>query len=78
LGITDYGFSEYAGVYLPEYDSLFKTVALEIVNNNRTTNEEIAESINCPLAIVDYVISELESRNYVRVNCQLHLADSSS
>ncbi len=42
LWVTDYGFDSYARTYLPEYDSLFKSVALQIVNHEIRSSEEIA------------------------------------
>ena len=65
LRVTVYGFGSYARTYLPEYDSLFKSVALQIVNHERRSSEEIAQALDQPHAVVDYILNELRARGYI-------------
>ncbi len=63
---TDYGFDSYARTYLPEYDSLFKSVALQIVNHERRSSEEIAQALDQPRAVIEYILNELRARDYIK------------
>jgi hypothetical protein len=48
FSLTDYGFGEYARTDLPDYNELFRSVALQIVNHNRQNADDIAESLVAP------------------------------
>jgi hypothetical protein len=66
LRITDYGLDQYARMYLPEYENIIKSVALEIANHSRQTGEQIAKSLEQPRLIVDHILRELRSRRYIK------------
>jgi hypothetical protein len=63
--VTDFGFEQYARAYLPNYDSLTRDVALQILNHNKQSSEDTAEALEQPRAVVEHIIAEFEHRNYV-------------
>jgi hypothetical protein len=67
FSITLYGFDQYARIYLENYDSIVRSVALEIVNNNAHDSETIARSLNQPHVVVVNIIELLGSRGLIRV-----------
>jgi hypothetical protein len=66
LTVTDYGFDQYARTYLPEYESLFRAVALEIVNYNRQTGDDVADALGRPPIIVEHIVRELDRMGYIK------------
>jgi hypothetical protein len=66
LTVTDYGFDQYVRTYLPEYESLFRAVALEIVNHNRQTGDDIADALGRPPIIVEHIVRELDRMGYIK------------
>jgi len=62
---TNYGFGEYARKYLPDYDSIFRSVALDIVNHQRNDSRQIVKALGLPAVIVEHVLNELHGRRYI-------------
>lgn len=65
--VTDFGFQEYGKACLPDYDLLFRYVALQIVNHKKQGSEEIAEALAQPQIIVEHIITKFANQNYVKV-----------
>jgi hypothetical protein len=64
--VTDYGFDKYARAYLPDYEQLFRAVALQIVNHDKTNSQDVAETLEQPPVVVEHIFAELESKNYIK------------
>lgn len=67
LAVTDFGFDEYGHAYIPDYDFVIRSVALQIANHDLHTSDEIAEALDRPLAVVEHVIGLFEIKGYVRI-----------
>lgn len=67
LRVTGWGFEEYARNFLPNYDDIYKSVALEIVNRDAKDAKTIAKAIEQPEIVVDHVVRELKSRGLLKV-----------
>lgn len=68
FSITVCGFEEYARVYIKDYDSILKSVALQIVNLNKTDNKSISSSLNQPQMLVDHILDVLENNHLIKVS----------
>jgi hypothetical protein len=62
---TNYGFGEYARTYMPDYDSAFRTVALDLVNNDRNDSRHVVQTLGMPAVLVEHVLNEFETRGYI-------------
>ena len=67
LTITDYGFDEYAHTYIPEYDSLIRSVGLQILNHDMHDSADIANALDQPLAIVERIFGLFETGGYITI-----------
>lgn len=67
LTITDLGFDEYGHTYIPEYDSLIRSVGLQILNHDMRDSAEIAEALDRPLAIIERIFGLFEMRGYITI-----------
>lgn len=65
LRVTDWGFDEYARTFLPGYNSLKRSVGLEIVNHDAQRSDEIAQSIDSPQVIVEHILAQFEARGWI-------------
>ncbi len=65
LRVTDYGFSEYARVYIPDYDSVFRSVALQLVNHDRNNSRDIVEVLDRPAVLIEHVLNVLANRGHI-------------
>jgi hypothetical protein len=66
FNVSTYGFDEYARVYIKDYDSIAKSVALQIVNYDNDSNEKISEALNQPQMVVDNILNLLMNRNLIK------------
>lgn len=66
--ITIFGFEQYARVYIRNYNSILKSVAFQIVNNNKMDNKPISSVLNQPQMIVDHILSVLEQKRWITVS----------
>lgn len=67
MEVTNRGFKEYARSYIPNYDDIYRAVALEIVNRDANDVETIAKAIEQPAVVVEHVLNELDSRHLLKV-----------
>ena len=67
MEVTNRGFKEYAQSYIPNYDDIYRAVALEIVNRDANDVETIAKAIEQPAVVVEHVLNELDSRHLLKV-----------
>jgi hypothetical protein len=63
--VADHAFDEYGRAYLPGYDQLVRSVALEIVNSERRNGDEIATAIDSPLVLVERILVWFEILGYI-------------
>lgn len=66
--ITVYGFEEYARTYIKDYDSIIRSVALQIINSGRTDNESILAVLDQPMMIINHVLEFLDSQGYFELH----------
>lgn len=67
--VTEYGFEEYAREHL-NYDSLYASVAFEIVNNldERTVdNKTIAATLDQPRVVIDFILKRMASEGNIEI-----------
>lgn len=67
LTLTDYGFDEYGHTYIPEYDSLIRSVGLQILNHDMHDSADIAKALDQPLAIIERIFSLFDLNGYVTI-----------
>ncbi len=65
LRVTDYGFGEYARVHIPDYDSVFRSVALQLVNHGKNNSRKILEALDQPAVLVEHCLNVLADRGYI-------------
>ena len=63
--VTDYGFGEYARVHIPDYESVFKSVALQLVNQHKNNSRKIVEALDQPAVLVEHLLNVLANRGYI-------------
>ena len=65
--VTNFGFDQYARVYLDDYDSVFDAVAYQVVNNEKSNSLTIAANLSQPIMIINHILNVLESNGLVRL-----------
>jgi hypothetical protein len=68
MQLTESGFDEYARMYLPNYDSIVRSVALKIINYNLHRRDQIAASLGESEVVVDHVLRQLQRRGYLKAH----------
>lgn len=68
LTVTDLGFDKYARTFLPGYDTLIRSVGLEIVNHGEQRSRAIAQSLDSSQVVVEHILALFESRGWVVVH----------
>lgn len=66
--VTTYGFETYAQAYLPEYKSIVQGVMTLIVSKDISGNHALAESLNQPIILIDYILELLEEKNLLQLS----------
>jgi len=66
--LTDFGFQQFAEAYVPDYNETVARIAALLVNENVCQNEELASRIQRPVGFVDFVLSLMESNDYIKVS----------
>ncbi len=66
--VTDYGFREYLQHFVPDFESMHGRICFAILNEGLTENRPMAETLAIPLAIVDHVLDDLNTRDLVEVS----------
>lgn len=64
--ITTIGFSEYAKVFLKDYNDMIESVSFELINKNPEDNFSIQKSVKFPIIFVDHIIDLLTNRRLIR------------
>lgn len=65
--ISNYGFEQYAQVYIERYDDAMRDIIAAIVNNGLEDSKSISELLNQPHMLVTHVLDLLESNGLIRV-----------
>jgi hypothetical protein len=64
----NFGFDQYARVYILDYDSIIKSVALQIINHNQSDSIEISSALQQPLMVVNHIVEVFEHQGWIGVN----------
>jgi hypothetical protein len=64
--IMPLGFDDFARLYIEDYDSIVKSVALRIVNFNEFNNIIITESLNIPRMLTDHILEMMTMKGYIK------------
>jgi DNA-binding MarR family transcriptional regulator len=67
FSVTAYGFESFAHVFMKDFDDLVNHTLTAILNQDLSTNHEIAKHINVSRVVTDYVLDILESRGYIQL-----------
>lgn len=67
LTLTDIGFDEYGRIYIPEYESLVRSVGFEIVNGEERQSNAMAENLGISSVILEHILGLLESWGYIEL-----------
>jgi hypothetical protein len=67
LNITLYGFEQYAKVYVPQYSSIVKTVASQIVNHDGGSEDSVSEQLDQPLMLIRHILKALANRRLIQI-----------
>ncbi len=65
--ITVYGFEKYAHAYIEGYNSIFQSVAFQIVNHDKKNNKSISMALNQPQMIVNHILDVLQISGKIKV-----------
>ncbi len=65
LMVTDDGFGEYARVHIPDYESVFRSVALQLVNHGKNNSRKIVEALDQPAVLVEHLLNVLANKGYI-------------
>jgi len=66
LKVPEYAFDEYVRTVLPDYDAIYRAVALKIVNDGSRSKQEIAQSLDQPTVIIDHILREMWNSKRIR------------
>jgi TIR domain len=66
--LTDFGFQQFAEAYVPDYNAVVAQIAALLVNENVCQNEELAFRIQKSVGFVDFVLSLMESNDFIKVS----------
>jgi hypothetical protein len=61
------GLDTYLRIYFSDYKSVVNGVAFQILNEQRTGNEEIAKALGRPLVIVDHILGTFANQGWIRM-----------
>ena len=65
--LTGSGFDRYLGTYFDGYDSLVRSVGVELINNAQEQQDadEVADRLRVPVAVVRHVVRRFKERGFV-------------
>lgn len=66
LTITTSGFDSYAEANIEDYDELVNSILFKIVNHDIRENRALAEAVNQPLMVVNFILWGLERKGHIR------------
>lgn len=67
FNVTPIGYEEYAIHYVDGYESIVKSVALQILNHDQQNSSEISTTLEQPIMMVNHIIGRFEARSWVKV-----------
>lgn len=68
MALTSFGFHEFATAYVPGFPNVvYRQVALQILNYDKSQSTEIAEAIGQPLVVVNHVLDQFASQRWIRI-----------
>ncbi len=67
LTVTDRGFDAYARTFLSGYDSLTRSVGVEIGYQGARRSDAIADSLDSPHVFVQHILALFESRGWIDI-----------
>jgi hypothetical protein len=65
--VTPIGYEEYATSYVDGYDSIVRSVALQILNTDQKNSRDISETLKLPIMMVNHIIQRFEARSWLKV-----------
>lgn len=68
FSITNYGFGEYARVCINNYSSIIKSVALEIINNNKMNSDSLSEATKQPLLMIGHILDIFLDKGFIKAS----------
>lgn len=63
--LTSYGFGEYTRIYIEDYASIVKSVALKIVNEGVSDDSSIRKSLNQPRMVIDHILNDFVQQQLI-------------
>lgn len=69
--ITTQGFDQYARAYIDDYNDIFRSTLLQIINHDARENKAIAQALNQPLMIVNHIFGVLEDQGHIKTSAPL-------
>lgn len=66
--LTDLGFLKFAEAYVDDYQGAVNRIAALLMNEEVRQNQELAARVNKPVPFVDFVLSLMETNNYIKVS----------
>ena len=67
FNITTFGLEQYARTYMDGYGSLPVSVGLQILNHNKRSGLEIAESLNRPFLIIEHILDLFQTNQMLSI-----------
>lgn len=68
LRITPFGFDQYARLYILDYATVLKAVALRIINHDEKDTIQISSSLDQPLMVINHIAEVFENKGCVGIN----------
>jgi hypothetical protein len=66
--VTSLGFEEYLKAHRPDYDSLLRKFASNVVNEEMWDGDAIAASMKLPTVLLDHIVEIFEDRKWILVD----------
>lgn len=66
LTITARGFDLYARANTKDYDKLADSILFKVINHDIRNNQALAEAVNQPLMLVNFILWGLEKKGHIR------------
>ena len=67
LTVTDEGFNAYGHAYVPDYDSLIRSVGHRIVDHGERDSAEVADALNERPLVVEHIFGLFEDRGFIEI-----------
>lgn len=65
--LTESGFDQYLGTYFDRYDTLVRSVGIDLINSSQEQQDadEVADRLGVPVAVVRHVVRRFKERGFV-------------